>query len=62
MNNSLTAIEKFSKLDEILDNIKNNNIKLQSISTKILLELKNYCSIDFDIRNYIIQELISRDN
>jgi len=56
------TINKFIKLDKLLENIKNDVIKLSSISKSILLELKDYCSIDYDIRNLIIQELISRDN
>ena len=56
------TINKFIKLDKLLEDIKNDIIKLSNISKSILLELKDYCSIDYDIRNSIIQELISRDN
>jgi hypothetical protein len=62
MNNALNVIDKFAKLDEILDGLKNNTIHLPSLPKQVLLNLKEYCTIDIDIRNYIIQELISRDN
>ena len=62
MNNALNVIDKFAKLDEILDGLKNNTIQLSSLPKQVLLNLKEYCTIDIDIRNYIIQELISRDN
>jgi len=56
------TMNKFIKLDKLLEDIKNDIINLSNISKSILLELKDYCSIDYDIRNLIIQELISRDN
>jgi len=61
MTNALNVIDRYAKLDEILNNIKNNTIKISNLSQEVLLNLKDYCTLDYDIRNYIIQELISRE-
>jgi hypothetical protein len=62
INRAINMVDKFAKLDELLDKVKDNKLDLCYISKSVLIDLKDYCSIDYDIRKLIIQELISRDN
>ena len=62
INRAINMVDKFAKLDELLDKVKDNKLDLCYISKSVLIDLKDYCSIDYDIRELIIQELISRDN